>query len=87
MTQQRKRYSAELKAKVALEAIKGHKTANEIASAYGSIQRKLPNGKSRCSTSCRISSPAIKDNGRRLMKRSSQRSIRKLVNSKWNWIG
>jgi transposase-like protein len=35
MTQQRKRYSAELKAKVALEAIKGHKTANEIASAYG----------------------------------------------------
>lgn len=35
MTQQRKRYSAELKAKVALEAIRGHKTANEIASAYG----------------------------------------------------
>jgi transposase-like protein len=35
MTQQRKRYSAELKAKVALEAIKGHKTANEIASLYG----------------------------------------------------
>lgn len=29
---QRKRHSAELKAKVALEAIKGHKTANEIAS-------------------------------------------------------
>lgn len=35
MTGQRKRYSAELKAKVALEAIKGHKMANEIASAYG----------------------------------------------------
>jgi transposase-like protein len=35
MTQQRKRYSAELKAKVALEAIRGHKTANEIASMYG----------------------------------------------------
>jgi transposase-like protein len=35
MTQQRKRYSAELKAKVALEAIKGYKTANEIASLYG----------------------------------------------------
>jgi hypothetical protein len=31
MIQQRKRYSAELKAKVALEAIKGHKTANEVA--------------------------------------------------------
>lgn len=35
MIQQRKRFSAELKAKVALEAIKGHKTANEIASMYG----------------------------------------------------
>jgi putative transposase len=32
---QRKRYSAELKTKVALEAIKGHKTANEIAAEYG----------------------------------------------------
>jgi hypothetical protein len=29
---QRKRHSAELKAKVALEAIKGHKTVNEIKS-------------------------------------------------------
>jgi len=35
MTGQRKRYSAELKAKVALEAIRGQKTINEIASEYG----------------------------------------------------
>ncbi len=35
MSTQRKRYSAEVKAKVALEAIKGQKTANEIASEYG----------------------------------------------------
>src|SRR2546421_7420948 len=35
MPNHRKRYSAELKAKVALEAIKGHKTANEIAAEYG----------------------------------------------------
>lgn len=35
MSVQRKRYSAETKAKVALEAIKGQRTANEIASAYG----------------------------------------------------
>ncbi len=35
MTQQWKRYSTELKAKVPLEAIRGHKTANEIASMYG----------------------------------------------------
>ena len=35
MPGQRKRYSAELKTKVALEAIKAQKTANEIASEYG----------------------------------------------------
>jgi len=35
MAGQRKRYSVELKTKVALEAIKGHKTANEIATEYG----------------------------------------------------
>lgn len=35
MPKQRKYYSAELKAKVALEAIKGQQTVNEIASRYG----------------------------------------------------
>ncbi len=35
MPGQRKRYSADLKAKIALEAIKGQKTANEIAAEYG----------------------------------------------------
>ena len=31
----RKRYSADIKAKVALEAIRGQKTTNEIAADYG----------------------------------------------------
>ena len=35
MSVHRKRYSAELKTRVALEAIKGQKTANEIAAEYG----------------------------------------------------
>lgn len=35
MKGQRKRYEAGLKAKVALEAIKGQRTVNEIAAAYG----------------------------------------------------
>jgi transposase-like protein len=35
MSTQRKRCSAEFKARVALEAIKGHKTLNELASTYG----------------------------------------------------
>ena len=35
MPKQRKNYSSDLKARVALEAIKGHKTAKEIAAEYG----------------------------------------------------
>src|ERR1700738_4076611 len=35
MPGRRKRYSAELKTKVAVEAIKAQKTANEIAAEYG----------------------------------------------------
>lgn len=35
MPVQRKQYTADFKAKVALEAIRGTKTANEIASEYG----------------------------------------------------
>ena len=35
MPKPRKLYSNDLKARVALEAIKGHKTANEIAAEYG----------------------------------------------------
>jgi len=34
MTQIRKQYSPKFKAKIALEAIKGHRTINEIAAAY-----------------------------------------------------
>jgi transposase len=35
MSTQRKRYSAECNARVALDAIKGHNTINELASLYG----------------------------------------------------
>ena len=35
MKKQRKRYSADLKAKIALEAIKGQRTIQELASHYG----------------------------------------------------
>ena len=35
MTMQRRQHSAELKAKVALEAIRGERTINELAAEYG----------------------------------------------------
>ena len=45
MTTQRKTYSAELKAKIALEAIKGQRTVNEIASQYGVHPNQVTNWK------------------------------------------
>ena len=45
MTKQRKTYSAELKAKIALEAIKGQRTVNEIASQYGVHPNQVTNWK------------------------------------------
>jgi putative transposase len=42
---QRKHYGAEFKAKVAIEAIAGHKTVNEIASAYGVHPTQVANWK------------------------------------------
>jgi transposase-like protein len=41
MKQQRKRYSAVIKAKVALKAIRGQKTAIEIASEYGAHPKQI----------------------------------------------
>ncbi len=35
MSTQRKQYGAEFRARVALEALKGHKTVNELAGTYG----------------------------------------------------
>jgi putative transposase len=35
MATQRKQYSADFKARVALEALKGHKTMNELVGTYG----------------------------------------------------
>lgn len=42
---QRKQYTAQFKAKVAMEAITGHRTVNEIASAYGVHPTQVTNWK------------------------------------------
>jgi transposase-like protein len=45
MSTQRKRYSAEFKARVALDAVKGLKTVNELASTYGVHPTQITHGK------------------------------------------
>ena len=56
MAGQRKRYSTELKTKVALAAIKGHKTANEIAAEYEVPEYRIfyPRSNDACSMSDKI---------------------------------
>jgi putative transposase len=47
MSTQRKQYSAECKARVALEALTGLKTINELASTYGIHPPQIAHGKQR----------------------------------------
>ena len=47
MSTQRKQYSAECKARVALEALKGLKTVNELASTYGVHPTQIAHWKQR----------------------------------------
>jgi len=47
MTTQRKQYSAEFKARVAMEALEGHKTMNELVSMYGVHPTQITKWKNR----------------------------------------
>jgi transposase len=47
MSVQRKRYSAEEKTRVAIEAIKGQQTLNELAAEYGVHPSQITHGRSR----------------------------------------
>ena len=70
MSVQRKRYSADLKTRVALEAIKGQKTANEIAAEYGVHPTQIAQWKNKHSMACRRCSPRKQANVKKAKKRS-----------------
>ncbi len=71
MSMQRKRYSADLKTRVALEAIKGQKTANEIAAEYGvHPTHRLRSGKNKRSMACQRCSPLKRASEKKAKKRS-----------------
>lgn len=48
MGKKRVRHSAEFKGKIALEALKGVKTVNELASSIRFIRRRSANGSGKC---------------------------------------
>ena len=49
MTKQRKQYTEEFKATVALEAVKGEKSLQELAAQYGVPPVRYANGNNSCS--------------------------------------
>ena len=53
----RRQHSAQFKAKVAMEALKGQKAVNELASEYWSPPPALPQGSHKGDPSCAYSRP------------------------------
>ena len=68
---QRKRYGGEFKAKVALEAIVGRRTVNEIASAYGVHPTQIAQWKREVLAAL----PGILSNGKRTADQDSEQKI------------
>ena len=71
---QRKRYGGEFKAKVVLEAIAGHRTINEIASAYGVHPTQIANWKREVLAAL----PQILSNGKRAADTSADETTARL---------
>jgi putative transposase len=68
MKKQRKQYSAAMKAKVALEAIKGNRTVQEIASNYGVHPNQVAQWKKLAMQQL----PEVFSNGRKNLERSEE---------------
>jgi len=71
---QRKRYGGEFKAKVVLEAIAGHRTINEIASAYGIHPTQIANWKREVVAAL----PQILSTGKRTADTNTEETIARL---------
>src|SRR5712691_4127984 len=86
MSTQRQQYSAEFKARVALEALKGLKTVNELASTYG-VHPRLRIGNivftRRCPRFSRHDARSASTTTRRFRRNYTN----KLGNSRWSWTG
>ena len=87
MSTQRKQYSAEFKARVALEALKGLKTVNELASNYGVHPTQIAHWKHRFTRKCLTFYRHDGQSGSKTTRRSKPSSTSKLDNSRWSWTG
>jgi putative transposase len=71
---QRKRYGGEFKAKVVLEAIAGHRTVNEIASAYGVHPTQIANWKREVLEAL----PQVLSNGKHVADKTEDETVARL---------
>ena len=84
----RKKFSSEFKSKVAIEALKGHKTINELGSEFGVHPTQVNNWKQQLIEASRSAFNG-KQQGKTLLKRNQSESscMRRLVSSRWSWTG
>src|ERR1700741_279647 len=87
MSTQRKQYSAEFKARVALEALKGLKTVNELASTYGVHPTQIAHWKHRLQKEMPEIFSARRAKRSKTTRRFKPSSTSKLDNSRWSWTG
>src|SRR6266571_3188057 len=87
MSTQRKQYSAQFKARVALEALKGLKTVNELASTYGVHPTQLPIGNITSKRRCLSFSRHDGQNASTTRKPSKRSYTNKSGNAKLSWTG
>jgi transposase-like protein len=84
---QRKRYSAEFKARVALEALKGHKTVNELASTYGVHPTQIAQWKKLLEREVPQIFSARRERREQEHEASQAQLYQQIGNSKWKWTG
>ena len=83
----RKSFNTEFKAKVAIEAIKGHKTVNELASEFEIYPARLTIGRNSCWMAPAILSAVASRSVKPSMRLKRIACISRLASSRLSWIG
>ena len=87
MSTQRKQYSAAFKARVALEALKGLKTVNELASTYGVHPTQIAHWKHRLQQEMPEIFSARRPSASKTTRHSKRSYTNKSGSSRWSWTG
>jgi transposase-like protein len=87
MTGKRRRHSAESKAKLALEAVKGLKAGNELAAEYGVHRTRIGQWKGQLAQGAKGLFGERPSKGRRITRRCRPPCTSRSGVCGWSWIG